>query len=52
MENDGLLSCTWNDADDDAGERGGELLPVDLQLSIRESKLEPAGPVVHSGSDG
>jgi hypothetical protein len=40
--------------DDDAGERGGELLPDDLQLSLsmRESKLELAGPVVHSGSDG
>jgi hypothetical protein len=54
VENDGLLSCPWNDVDDDAGERGGELLPDDLQLSLsmRESKLELAGPVVHSGSDG
>jgi hypothetical protein len=52
MENDDLLSCPWKDADDDDGERGGELLPGDLQLSMRESKLELAGPVVHSGSVG
>jgi hypothetical protein len=42
---DSLLSRPWKEADDDAGEHGGELLPDDLQLSMRESKLELAGPL-------